>query len=273
MISFREDISTDLLHTLLSIRFEMRKHLRRRRLFLVTLLALILPTLFYLLPQFFDVEFPDSGDAFASNNLSFLSILVIISGSLFAGDAISGEFENKTSLSIFPLPHRRTSILMGKYVAALLATCFAISLYYAVTSLEIIAIYGIGDLSLGLLKSWLVALLYSAGVISVVFFFSSILSRSITSTLAGFFSLLFVLPIVANVLRIVEVNPWYIITHEAGLVTDIFALPSPFAGQAGPWANYELFLPEFYTGVAVMAAHAIGFLIISVILANRKQVG
>jgi len=273
MISFTEDVRTDISQTLLSLRFEMRKHLKRRRLYMVTLLALVLPTLFYFIPQFFDVEFPESGDSFASNNLSFLGILVIICGSLFAGDTISGEFENKTSLMILPLPHRRTSILVGKYLAALIATCFAISLYYLITSLEVVAAYGVADLSLSLLKSWLVALLYCSCVVSVVFFFSSALSRSITSTLVGFFTLLMVLPVVANVLRIVDINPWYIITHEAGLITDIFALPSPFIGQAGPWANYELFLPEFYTGVWVMTVHAVGFLLLGMIIASRKQVG
>jgi len=273
LIPFREDLTTDVSHMLLTLRFELRKHLRRRRLLLVALLAIALPTLFYMVPQFFDVEFPETGDSFASNNLSFLGILVIISGSLFAGDAISGEFENKTALTLFPLPQRRTSLLLGKYAAALIATCFAISLYYSITAIEVTSVYGTGGLTVGLLKSYLVAVLYSAGVVSVVFFFSSVMGRSITSTLVGFFSLLMVLPIVANVLRIVDINPWYIITHAAGLITDIFALPSPFAGQPGPWANYEAFLPEFFVSISVMLAHAIGFLVLSIIIANRRQMG
>jgi ABC-type transport system involved in multi-copper enzyme maturation permease subunit len=273
VIPFKEDLATDISHTLLGLRFELRKHLKRKRLYLVALLAIAPPTLFYLVPHFFDVQFPETGDAFASNNLSFLGILVIISGSLFAGDSISGEFESKTALVLFPLPQRRTSILVGKYSAALLATIFAISLYYSITVAEVVIAYGSDELSLGLLKSFLVAVLYSAGVVSIVFFFSSVLGRSVTSTLVGFFSLLLVLPIVANVLRIAEVDPWFIITHIAGLVTDIFALPSPFAGQAGPWANYELFPPEFLVGVSVMVAHAIGFLLLGVLVASRRQMG
>lgn len=273
MITFEEDIRSDLRHAFLSLRFELRKHLRRRRLLLASVLAISLPTLFYVLPQFLDVDFPDSGDAFASNNLSFLGILVIISGALFAGDAVSGEFENRTILILFPVPHRRTSILVGKYVAALMATWLAVVLYYIVTTGEVVAAYGAEDVSVAILKSCLVALLYSASVVSVAFFFSSVIGRSITSTLAGFFSLLMVLPIIANVLRIVKVDPWYIVTHVAGMITDIFALPSPFAGSPGPFANYELFQPEFHTAVTVMTAYAITFLLLGVVAANRRQMG
>jgi ABC-2 type transport system permease protein len=272
-MAFGNDLLSDLGHALLSMRFEMRKHMRRRRFLLVAVLALALPTLFYILPQFFEVEFPDSGDAFASNNLSFLAILVVISAALFAGDGISGEFENKTTLILFPVPQRRTSIFVGKYAAALIGTWFGVSLYYVVTAAEVVVVYGAADLSVGLLKSLLVALLYGASVVSVTFFFSSIMGRSITSTLAAFFSLLMVLPIVANVLRIVEIDPWFIVTHSAGLVTDIFALPSPFAGSPGPWANYEIFQPEFYLGVAVMVAYAVAFMVAGFIIADRKQLG
>jgi ABC-type transport system involved in multi-copper enzyme maturation permease subunit len=148
-----------------------------------------------------------------------------------------------------------------------------VSLYYIITAIEVVVVYGTADLTLGFLKSLLVALLYCASVVSVTFFFSSIMGRSITSTLASFFSLLMVLPIVANVLRIVEVDPWFIVTHSAGLITDIFALPSPFAGSPGPWANYEIFQPEFYLGVTVMVAYALAFMLAGFIVADRKQLG
>jgi len=74
------------------------KHLKRRRLPIVAALAIIVPLIFY-------VKVPDTAGVFAATVLSFLNILIIISAAMFAGDAVCGEFEKKTSLLLFP--HRK----------------------------------------------------------------------------------------------------------------------------------------------------------------------
>ena len=75
--SFRNDIS----ETYLSVKFELMKHLKRRRLFIVPVLAVIVPLIFY-------VKVPDTAGVFAANVLSFLSVLIVISAAMFAGDAV-----------------------------------------------------------------------------------------------------------------------------------------------------------------------------------------
>jgi len=111
-------LSRDLYDIYLSFRFELTKHFKRRRLLIVGALAILIPLLFL-------IKAANLADQFASDSLMLMNVLVIISGAMFAGDAISSEFEKKTALLVFPTPQRRVSILVGKYLAALAATLFA----------------------------------------------------------------------------------------------------------------------------------------------------
>src|SRR5512136_1054669 len=173
--------------TWLSVRFELLKHLKRRRLFIVTALAIVVPLLFYI---YFYQQHPDAASNFANMSLTFLGTLIVISAAMFAGDAVCGEFEKKTSLLLFPTPQRRTSIFAGKYIAALMATFLVVSLYYLVLTLQIGQLFGWGEIPGELGKSFVTALIYSAAAVSVVFLVSSLLKRSMSATIVSFLALL-----------------------------------------------------------------------------------
>lgn len=255
MKSIKEDITEDLRNTWLSINFELEKHFKRKRVIISFSLAVILPLVFYIVPEIW-ASFPDTAEEFASMNLSFVNLLVVIAASLFAGDAVSSEFEERTGLLLFPTPQRHSTIFIGKYIGAVIPAMMVISIYYLTASVEIIGIYGISGLSIEMLKSFLVALIYTTSAVSVVFLFSSILERKITSTLLGFFSLMMVLPIISNVLQfIVEVEPWYIVTYSAGLITDVFASTTAMSGSAD--SQFAQYSPDFYVGLAVMAVYTL----------------
>lgn len=275
MVSFKRDIMEDITHTYIVIQYELQKHLRRRRLALAIILAVVLPILFYAIPKIWNTGFADTSESFASINLGFVNLLIIISAALFAGDAISGEFEKKTALLIFSTPQRRTSIFVGKYIAALLAIFVVVSLYYIITIVEIAGIYGMDNIPYEVVISYLLALLYVCGVLSLTFFFSSILKGVISSTLLSFFSLMMILPIVSMLLTVAKIEPWFIVTYSAGLITDVFGLPTHGGVvMGGPEGGRRLvmYTPDFATGVEVMVAYCVILFIISIIIADRKDV-
>ena len=132
-VSMRNNFS----ETWLSLRFELLKHLKRRRL----------------------AHSSGPGDHLASAPLDthagygrgvcrqfpqFHQVLIVISAAMFAGDAVCGEFEKKTSLLLFPTPQNRASIFAGKYLAALLCTLLVVALWYVVLTLEIRAALWLG---------------------------------------------------------------------------------------------------------------------------------
>lgn len=276
MTSFKEDVVSDINHIYLSTKFELKKHIRRKRVLMIVVLAIFIPVILYVIPQLFNVsllpefaaEFTSiklHASLFASSNMRFINFLVIIAGAIFIGDAVSGEFEKKTGLLLFPRPQRHTSIFIGKYVAALIVTFLVVSIYYLITGLEIAQLYGFGVISTELAKSYLVSLIFAASVLSVLYFFSSIVKRTITSTLVGFFMLMMILPAIANVLTMVDIEPWFLVTYPAGLIISVFGIPGHVAGPGGDVA------PDFYVGIAVMVTYTIIFLLMSIVIANRRK--
>jgi ABC-2 type transport system permease protein len=260
----RDNIKNDVFDTYLSVKFELMKYLKNRRLLIVAALAVIVPLIFY-------VKVPDTAGVFAANVLAFLSILIVISAAMFAGDAICGEFEKKTNLLSFSTPQRRSSIFAGKYIAALLSTFLVVLLYYLTMTLQTAQLYGWGEIPAELGKSFLTALIYSAAAVSVVYFFSALLKRSISSTIVGFLFLMMILQVVAMVLTRVDQEPWFIVTYSAGLITSVLGVSSSLG--FGPHEHFALttFTPNFGVGIAVMVAYAIVGLLIGMALAIRRE--
>lgn len=271
--AFREDILTDLEDIWLSFQFEMLKHFRRNRFTMTVLVGLLLPLLFYAVPATMDSGFADTADEFASGNVAFVTLLILLSGAIFAGDSIASETEKRTGLMLYPTPQRRNTIFIGKYLAALVPTMGVVSIYYLVTALEITQVYGFSEISSNFVTSYLIALLYSSSVVGIIFFFSSIMERSIVATLLGFFSLMMIMPIVTSVLSMADVNPWFMVTHSADLITDVFAQFG--TGGFGP-GNDEGgfgggFSPNFGTGILVMTTYAIVSFVAALVVANVKK--
>jgi preprotein translocase subunit SecG len=94
------------------------------------------------------------------------------------------------------------------------------------------------------------------------------------STLLSFFGLIMILPIVSSLMMVAEVEPWFIVTYSAGLITDVFLQPT-FGGGGGPGGSpdgFTSYSPQFTTGVEVMAAYAMIFFLIAIFLSTRRDV-
>jgi ABC-2 type transport system permease protein len=260
----RDNIKNDVFDTYLSVKFELLRHLKTRRILIIAALAVIVPLIFY-------VKVPNTAGEFADNVLTFLNLLIVISAAMFAGDAICGEFEKKTNLLSFPTPQRRSSIFAGKYIAALLATFLVVLLYYVVMTLQITQLYGWGAIPTELGESFLTALLFSAAAVSVVFFFSAILKRSISSTIVGFLFLMVILRVVEGILTRVNQEPWFIVTYSAGLITSVLSTSSslPFGGGGGE-SNLP-FTPHLGVGIGMMIVYAIVAFVAGMAIAIRKE--
>src|SRR5512136_216767 len=167
----------------LSLRFELLKHLKRRRLIILIALAILLP-LFPLISR------PDAAVEFAGTSLNFISVLIVVSAAMFAGDSVCGEYEKKTSLLLFPTPQNRVSIFAGKYLAALVCTFLVVALWYMVLTLEIGPLYGWGEMPAEMWKSIATALIFSTTAVGVAFLVSSLFKRSISSTILVFLILM-----------------------------------------------------------------------------------
>jgi len=261
----------DLKNTYLTIKFEMLKHIKRKRILITLILAILIPMIFFAVPPLIGQDYADTANGFASGNLGFISMLIVISGAIFAGDCISGEFDKKTGLLLFPTPQKKSSIFVGKYIASIIATWVIVSIYYLVTASEIAAIYGVSGFTVELGQSFLLALLYASSVVSIIFFFSSIMKKPITSTLIGFFLLMMILPIITGIFTVAEVDPWFIVTHNEELITDVLGTVNEGGFGPGHEFNFTTFEPDLWSGISVMSAYTIILFLTGVIMADRRK--
>ena len=255
----------------LTIKFELLKHVKRKRILITLILAILISLIFFTVPPLLGQEYADTANGFASSNIGFINMLIIISGAIFAGDCISGEFDKKTGLLLFPTPQRKSSIFVSKYIASILATWLIVSIYYLVTASEIAAIYGVSGLTVELGQSFLLALIYASSVVSIVFFFSSVMKKPITSTLIGFFLLMMILPIITGVFTVAEVDPWFIVTHNEGLITDVLGTVNEGGFGPGHGFNFTIFEPDLWSGISVMSAYTVILFLTGIVMADRRK--
>ena len=93
-------VKDDFRNMFLTTKFELLKHVKRKRILITLILAILISLIFFTVPPLLGQEYADTANGFASSNLGFINMLIIISGAIFAGDCISGEFDKKTLLAM-----------------------------------------------------------------------------------------------------------------------------------------------------------------------------
>jgi ABC-type transport system involved in multi-copper enzyme maturation permease subunit len=249
----KEDFS----HIFYGSGFEFKKFLKNKRFMVLAIIATILPLIYYVLPKVMSKDLVEDPLALIELNLGSVNLLVIISAAVFMGSAVSGEIQNKTALLLFPTPQKRTSILLGKFLAAVLATWVITLLYYTITTVEAGAVYGFRNIPLEVLESLGISLLYGISVISFMFLLTGFMKRSITAIITGILSYFMVLPLVSSVLQGIDVEPWFVVTYSAGLITDVLGATGDAGFGPGKHMAVPGFEPDLGLGILVMAIYSL----------------
>jgi ABC-2 type transport system permease protein len=162
-----------------------------------------------------------------SGTLSFANLVVILSAALFGGDAISGEFQNRTGYFLVPNPIRRSAIYIGKWLAALAASTIILIIFAGIIMANGL-FYFPGNFPWQFAESLGFAWVYLVAALSLTFAFSSLFKSSSISILMSVILLLFVFGIIDDVSEFVAgVEPWFSITYGAGVITNILNNPYP----------------------------------------------
>jgi ABC-2 type transport system permease protein len=270
------DLPSDLKQVVTVARYDVIKHLRSKRLFGLLLIEAAVLVLITVLPSLLGSSYPSDPAVFAQSYANFVSVLIVIGATLFAGDALVSEFQGRTGFLLFPNPIKRSSLLAGKYLASLGIMTAALCLFYLIVSLLGLAITG--GFSTLILESLLLALLYSAAALAVGYLISSIM-RGSTGALILTFALFFIIfSLVAGMLQVGGVKPWFIITFAAGTILDILKVPYPVdssgSGLPAPGAgdiSYTNFVPEVGLSIAVMLAYTIISLVLAYVFFRRRE--
>lgn len=257
-------------HVIIVARYELLKHLRRKRLLAVIVIAALAGLLLIVVPYALNVTLAKDAKSWASTFFSFTTTLAVIVGAFFAGDAISSEYEHKTGYMLFPNPVKRTSLVLGKFTAAFVSGLLPIGFYYVLGAAGLLSIYGTISWEIGV--SFLYALLYLLCVLGLTFLFSSLLKSSMAATLLSFFMFIFILSIVSSVITLAGMEPWYMPNYAAGSITQVINPQNdtiiPIQGSS--LKVYEFF-PKFPVSVIVQAVYLVVALALSIVITNRRE--
>ena len=255
-------------------KYELVNYFRSRRFFVLLIIGLIISALLTILVAYYR---PPS---FLSSALNFYSswwacsitFVIILSGIFYGGDAISGEFQNKTGYFLVANPLRRSSIYIGKWLGALTASIVMLGVFAAITIGNGIYYFGL-NIPNQLWESLLFAVLYLIAVLGFTFFFSSLFKSTSMSILVTAILFLFAFNLIQTLVeRLVKIEAWFMITYGAQIITNVLTDPYPTTTTQGfgrdAFTSYAATIPE---GVAILLAYFVVTAVLGLLLFERRE--
>ena len=249
-------------------KYQFKNYIRSKRLLTLVLItigigiAYILSIHFYVNTSYMDVKM------FAKNWVSPLSYLVALASLFFGGDAIAGEYQNKTGYFLLPNPIKRESVLWGKYFASFLASTLVILIYWTFVILNVYYYYN--TLPISIWYSFGLSFLFLLSLLALTYLFSSLLNNGTVAIVIVSILYFLVFPVVDSMAMFIGYPPWFSINHSASILTLVFQghyigdYPTKQVINLGPGFNITIFNPSLYESITVM----IGYFVVSAILAT-----
>jgi len=256
---------------LLMSRYQFRDYLRSRRFILMmSIVAVISAILITLVVHFRPVGIIGSSTAFYGTLWpGGVGVLIVFAGIIFGGDAIAGEFQNKTGYFLMGLPIKRWSVYAGKYLAAFAASLVTILVYLLVLIGFGATYFGAGVVSLELFESLLLAILYLSALLGTVFLFSSLFKTSMYGVLVVAVLFLFGFTLIDTLLEdLVGIEPWFIVTYASGVVGYPFSGVPQHIGHFGGMTAYN---PTYVEGILIMVGYFLWTTLLGLFLFEREE--
>lgn len=276
-VTITRKLPSDLQQIVTVTRYDIFKHLRSRRLIGLLIIEIVLIVLLLLVPPLVGNPYPKDPAQFVSSITStFTTILIVIAVTMFAADAISTEYQNRTGYLLFPNPVKKEVIYLGKFLSTFLIAVLAVTIWYWIPILAGLAVTG--SISTLAIESYGLALLYAIAASSLGYLISSIMKGSIGAIVLTFFLLLMILPISdALVGTLGGVEPGYSLTYQAGTIDYIFQTPYPHSETSvievpgGGNMTFHTFIPQVGVAVGVMIGYIIIANLVAIVIFKRRE--
>jgi len=201
--------------------------------------------------------------------------VILLAGILLGGDAIAGEFQNRTGYFLMGLPIRRITVYVGKFLAAFGASLAGMAFFALIVLANGAFYFGANAFPWQFAASLGLATLYLMALLGFTFLFSSMFKTGSYATLLTAVLFLFGFNIIQTVVSVlVGVEPWMVISYSSGIIANIFEDPYPphvvsLGPPGGP--NFISYNPTIETGVAIMVAYLIFSAVAGLYLFERKE--
>lgn len=248
-------------------KYEMLNYFRSRRFFILLTIDLIVSALVTGLVGYYGLS-----SVGVTNSLQFYSFrwgtpinfVTILAGIFFGGDAISGEFQNKTGYFLVAHPLRRSSIYIGKWLGALIASLMTFAVFAGITLANGVYYFGT-DIPYQFVESIIFSVVYLLAVLGLTFLFSSLFKSSAMSITVTAILFLFVFSLLETLLNgLIGIEPWFIVSYGAGIIGNVLMDPYPTSQAVRGIGGRErtLYAVSIPAGLAIL----IGYLVVSAVL-------
>lgn len=265
-------------HVLIVTKYEMLNYFRNRRFYILLTIAVLISTLLIVLVAYYRPP------ALLSSTLAFydtwwgfgISFVVILSAIFFGGDAISGEFQNKTGYFVVGHPIRRSSLYVGKYLAAFVAALIIVFVFTLIAVINGLYYFG-ATIPVQFGEAVALAVLGLFAALAFTFFFSSLFKSGSMSILVSAILLLFGFTIIDEVvIGFANYEPWFSLAYGAGVIGNIMMVPypahevvAPTFGRGSPvMTTFNATIPE---GILIMVIYFLVCGLLGLVLFENKE--
>jgi ABC-2 type transport system permease protein len=264
-------------------RYQLRDYLRSRRFLLMMALvvaigAVVTAVIAYFRPAMF---LGTSGNFYATLWGGGVTVVIIFAGVIFGGDAIAGEFQNKTGYFLMGLPIRRSTVYAGKFIAAFLASLAAVVFFALLLVANAAYYFGAGAFTLDFGASFVLAVVYLLALLGATFLFSSLFKTSTYATLVVAVLFLFGFTLIQDLIQgLAHVTPWFILTYADTVIGGVFntacaSTPGTHTcttpGPGGHMLTEVVHNATIPQGVAIMLGYFIATAIVGLAIFEREE--
>ena len=254
-------LPTDGEQILMVARYDTLKHLRSRRLLGMIVIEVVMLVLMLALPPLLGQPYSDDPALFVQGVIAvFTYILIVLVATLFAGDAIVSEYQNRTGYLLFPNPIKRTSIYLGKFLSMAAISVLIITIWYGVAIMAGLAVTG-GVSGLAV-QSYGLALLLALAAGSVGFLISAFMKGATGALILTFILLFMIMPALDGTLgEIGGIRTEPSLSFQSGVINYVLTTPYPVDSSdsipIAPGQNFTVYslFPHVDTAVAVMSGY------------------
>jgi len=259
-------------------KYNFLNYFRARRFYVMLAIVVLISGLFTFLVAYYLppglVASADPLDFYRGGWGNFATFVVVLSTAFFGGDAISGEFQNRTGYFLVPNPIRRSAIYVGKWIAALAASTIILGVFALIMIANGLYYYP-GNLPTEFLESLAFAWFYLVAALSLMFAFSSLFKSTSISILMGVILLLFVFNFVDLIISsFAGFEPVYSIVYGAGIISNVLTVPFPAhvtTIPAGPRFNISTYNATIPEGLAILGVYFVVMAVVGLLLFERKE--
>jgi ABC-2 type transport system permease protein len=256
-------------------KYELRNYFRSRRFYILLGITLLMTGGLTVLLAYFGASKVTALGAigFYEAWWQFVpTFVVVFCAVFFGGDAIAGEFQNKTGYFIIGNPIRRSSIYIGKWLAAFIASLIIMGIYTGAALGN--GLYYVGahfPVQFGEAIGF--SLVYLVAALGFTFLFSSLFKSGAYSIVVTFILLLFGFVLIDGLVTEFSgvTEPWYSLYYASQIITNVFTIPFPPHATSVPGSKTTLYVATIPEGLAIMGIYFIITTVLGLFLFERKE--